>query len=53
MTGCRQETLLLAARELLVTVGQEQTSFSGQQQAHVQEAIEHLDDVRQSIEGAQ
>lgn len=50
MAECSPDTYLLAAKELLVATGQGYTSLSAEQQALIQEAIEHIAQVQHSME---
>ena len=50
MSECSADTHLVAARELLLSVGQQYTSLPAEQQAHIQEAVEHINQVEQSME---
>lgn len=50
MNGCSPDTHLIAAKELLLTVGQGHTSLPAEQQALIQEAIEHVTQVQRSME---
>lgn len=50
MSECSSGTHLVAARELLVAVGQRHPRMPSEQQALVQEAIEHVDQVRHAME---
>lgn len=53
MTDLSQDTLLLAARELLLSFGQQRTTLTGEQQAHLQEAIEHVESVQRTVDEEQ
>ncbi|WP_170938242.1 hypothetical protein [Halorubrum sp. Hd13] len=46
MSDCSPDTYLVAARELLVAVGQRHPHMPSEQRALVQEAIEHVDRVQ-------
>lgn len=49
MAEISRETHLLAAQEFLHAVGRETTSLTPEQQANIQEAIEHIERTRKLL----
>lgn len=44
------ESYLLASRELLLSVGQNNPGLSAEEQANIQEAVEHIDRTRRLLD---
>lgn len=50
MVDLTQETRLAASRELLLGIVRQQTSLPAEQEASIQEAVEHIDQARTLLE---